>query len=232
MVCLVGAFDLSHTYKIGNSRDGVDNVLFNLNVPGVVVDGSAATITGDFNAAQNITVSVGASDTRITGFELQVGFIIVESGISNILIDNNHISYAVFPNGNAGLIRTLGGSGAGTADVFIQENVLEQVHGCNAEFCSPGSALPWNQSTDALHLGCVTKQGAGGDHTIAGNTMQGCPSLVFLKHPDPGAVVAIQNNTFIDAQRPGKGGDVSVTPVTSGNTYDNVGSCTSCWEEN
>ena len=231
VVCLVGAFGLEHTYTVGNSRAGVNSMLFNLTVGNVTVDGSAATITGDFAQAQNISISVGASNTRLTGFELSTGFVVVSAGISNIILDHNHISYAVFPNGNAGLIRTLGGASGGTADVFIEDNVLEQLHGCNADTCSPGSAVPWNQASDVLHLGCVTKQGAGGDHTIARNTMQGCPSLIFLKHPDPGAVVLIEDNTFIDAERAGKGGSVSVTPVTSGNSYENVGDCTSCWEK-
>ena len=38
--------------------------------------------------------------------------------------------------------------------------MLEQLHGCNADTCSPGSAVPWDQASDALHLACVTKQGA------------------------------------------------------------------------
>lgn len=232
VVCLTGAFDVSHTYKNAQARNGVDNILFDLRTAGVTVDGSGATVTGDFDGAQNVVLLTNAGNTRLTGFTIDVGFIIVGSGIADVVIDFNSVHRAVFPNGNAGLIRSLGGTSAGTGNLTIADNTLGDMYACNGDDCpNSGTRASWESISDVLHLGCVTKQGAGGGtHVIDRNVLDGCASLIFFKHPDAAAAVFVRDNTFRNAQQTGKGGSVSVTPITSGNTYENVGdACGSCW---
>jgi len=241
VVCLVGEFTLAHTFATPSAREGVNEVLFDLVQSGtsdslIVIDGSQATIVGDFDNADNVAIQVNGSFVHLTHLSIETGFIIVGAGASDVRIDSSHVSLAVFPNGNAGLIRTLGGTTSGASNIVIEGNVLEDVHGCfespmTMDPCEPESALPWDEVGDVQHLAGIYKQGANGpndgSHIIRNNVIRRVPSLIALKREsDPPDYILIENNTFADAIRTGQG---ATPPITQGNTYDNVGDCGNCW---
>ena len=240
VVCLVRSFTLSHTTSLGNARDGVNSQLFSASVPGITVDGSGATVTGNFQGGDNIAIQVSASNVRITGFTIRTGFIVIADGTSGVQIDNNDISESVSPSGNFGLIRSLGGTTSGPRDITISDNYLHDMYTCgpgsSTSACSGvGSDVnpqPWNTFTGAslINGASIFKQGVdnGGDgtHRVTNNRIERVPALFTFKRSG-NDVGILTGNTFADSLRTGRQEGNSLT--LSGNTYSNVGSCNDCW---
>ena len=196
IVCLVGSFDLSHTYDAGMGvREGVDNILFDLTVSGVVVDGSGATIVGDFDQQANIGVQMSGSNQELRDITIEVGFILVNNGASNALITRPTVSRAIAPDGNFGLIRILGGQTSGPPGTRVVDATLTDVYGCSSSAttsCAPGTTNDWSVENDVEHLACFTIQGLS-DVTLSGATLARCPAFFYFKQFTRTQPVLIEN---------------------------------------
>ncbi len=226
IVCLVGTFTLAHGYHTLGARNGVDTQLFEVSANGsaealITVDGSAALVRGNFEAAEMLNLAVSGSNVRLTGFTVEAGFIVVEPRASNVYIENNDISQAVFPAGNAGSIRTLGGTTEGPTDVFIRGNHLHDQYGCSSDDCTMGIVNDWQTDTDTEHHGGITTSGVNfGIFEVSENRIERVTAILYLKR-NSGSETRITNNTFSNAQRYGRCRHLSMT--FSSNALTNVG---------
>ncbi len=228
-VCLAGTFTLAHGQPMGMARPGVNTQLFDVTASGtptalVTVDGTSAIVQGDFAANENLNLSVSGSNVRLTGFTVRTGFIVVQSGASNVYIENNDVAEAVFPPGNAGSIRTLGGTTDGPTDVFVRNNHVHDQYACNGDTSTscPGLAkVDWQGDSDLEHHGGVTTSGVNfGLFVVEDNTIERVTAIFYLKRNST-SDTQVLNNSFRDAQRLGRCRHSNMT--FSGNTQTNVG---------
>ncbi len=230
VICLNGTFDLSLGFDGGNviNRNGM--LLVSANQSGtpdqpIVLrnePGQQALIVGDFDAPTNLYVYIAGSNWQVVGLSFETGGIVI--GVAdNVQVLSNTIRRPVFPDGNAGGVRTLGGSGdQGASNILVEGNLIEDIYGCGSgplDPCPPGSAQQWDQVLDTEHLAGITRQGTGGTHIFRNNVIRRVPALTYLKW-ESDDIVVIEGNTFSDAQWSGQ---CRTDPVVDGNTYANVG---------
>jgi hypothetical protein len=232
VICLRGTFGLDLGFRGGGiGRNG--QLLVHAKRPGTSErpitlrnePGHEARIIGDFDAPTNLYVYITASHWRVVGLAIETGAIVV-GVVDDVQILENTIRRGVYPEGNAGAVRTLGDARAGSTNILIEGNLIEDLYGCDAgpvAPCPPGSAKPWNQVKGLVNYAAIFKQGCGGTHTIRGNTIRRVPGLYTLKRSCPNDVVIVENNQFSSATWPGRCDRAHKTPVVRGNTYTGVG---------
>jgi len=234
VICLNGTFDLSQGLDGGTvlarnalvlvraTRSGTpEQPIVLRNEPG-----AEARIVGDFNAPTNLYVFIDADNWQVVGLTFETGGIVI-GVVENVDVIANTIRRPVFPEGNAGAIRTLGGTDAGARDILIEGNLIEDIYGCDSgptAPCSPNSALPWDEVLDQ-HVAAWKKQGCD----EAGNGLHVVRDNVFRRVPAPSNTkrvcsapeeVHIVDNYTEDARWPGRCNTYPV--VSSGNVFVRV----------
>lgn len=198
--CLQGTFTPADGFQVAG-REGVNILLFDLTADGAIVDGSEALIQGDFGAQQNLAVQMSGANQILVDLTIDVGFIVVGSGASNVTITRPTVRNAVAPDGNFGLIRTLGGESDGPSNVQVFDAVLTDLWGCASSATTPctGATNDWSSENDREHLACFTIQGTSAV-VLSGAELARCPAGFYFKQFSRTQSVLVENVTLREAQ--------------------------------
>lgn len=237
VVCLTGAYDLSHSFTTGNARDGVDNLLLDVTQSGITIDMSGATVKGDFDTAENLAILLSGQNLTLLDPDIEVGFILIGEGNDNctVTIERPHIRRAVAPDGNFGLIRAMGGGAGGirpTCDVIVIDPVLTDVYGCNSGptgNCAGQTPQPWDALGDVEHLAAFTVQGDSRVE-LYNATLRRAPAGFYFKQFERERHILVQNGSLAEAQRVGqcRGGNMDFVDFDYGGVQQSQSSDRQC----
>jgi len=185
--------------------------------------GRDALIKGDFEEQTNLALMVTSSYWVVRGLTIETGSIVINPGLLGVVVEENHVSKAVAPAGNFGLIRVLGGTSPTHDSIIIRNNHVSDLYGCGSDLrgCTAGTQTPWNAYVDIHHAG-IKIQGSNSYILIDGNVIERVVFLVSVKRPQGYGPYLWVNNQGRQAQ--GLGTCNGVNQVFEANLWEAVGS--------